>query len=585
MQYQFSRYDVIAVLEQHSDNLTYLVSTRDQLKQKAILRIFQKPALLGLAKRDKFFQRLDTLTHLKHPYIVPILDGGIEKGSSYVVSEYMAGGSLRARLDKISPGLLPFEEALTIVIHIGQALDYLHSQQIVHGHLKPKHIFFDGLEQIFLSDIYNPDQLWPVKQEELLSNMYYLAPEQCEETTEASASTPLSDQYTLCCIAYELFTGQTPFTSTDILELKQQQLHEKPADLSRLVIGLPDLINEALLRGLEKNPSQRYPKLSILLTTLQEVSQTTSQPIIPVVTATQPALKVIAEEQAASSASKPTDTTYVDLLASATADDQSASPLSKKSGRKRKLWIGLLLLAIICTLIVYIVYVPHSSAVSVSQSNAHSQADVSPTAVSTQVAYGTKTVMPTSPVVTVHQPLPTVTATPHVKSTSQATSTPTPKVAVIPTATAIAPLFTGQLSTQTGFLSTSSTNLIPQLTVDNVRIEADVTVNGNGGGVAFRSNGSTTSGYRFVVQTSGSYSLMSGSQILSSAASLAIKTGNNVSNHVTIVAVGSQINVSINGQSVVSISNNAYSSGGIGATSSSYGATTSTTCNFSIYAN
>jgi serine/threonine protein kinase len=598
MQHQFSRYDIIKVLEQHRDSLTYLVSTRDQQKQKAILKIFQKPALLGLAKRDPFFQRLDTLIHIEHPHIVPIIDGGIENGSSYVVSEYMAGGSLRARLDKIMPERLPFEEALTIVLHIGQALDYLHARQIVHGHLKPKHIFFDGLEQVFLSDIYLPDQLWSVKQEELLSDICYFSPEQCQETTNVQVSTPLSDQYALCCIAYELFTGQTPFTSTDILDLKEQQLHLKPAPLISIVADLPDPINEAILKGLEKDPFQRYPKITSLLTTLQEVAQTTSQPALPIVTATQavlptvtatesalpivtatqPALPVASTEQITAPApvlaSKPTDKSYADIIARVAAADASASLMTTKPARKNKLWLALVPLAIICGLIIYMVYAPLSSAVSVAHNDSHTQTDISPTAISTQSPRSRATATPTATAIIVDHLHPTVTATPQMEPMSQPT----------PTATAIAALFTGQLSTQAGLLSTSSTNLIPQLTVDNVRIEADITVTGSGGGVAFRSNANATTGYRFVVETSGTYDLMTATQILATGPSTAIKTGNDVSNHVTIVAVGTEINISINAQSVVSISNSAYSSGRIGVIAAPIAQTTSTNCDFSIYA-
>jgi serine/threonine protein kinase len=572
MQYQFSRYNVITVLEQHNDNLTYLVSTRDKLKKKAILKIFQKPALLGLAKRDKFFQRIDVLTHIKHPHIVPIIDGSIEKGCSYVVSEYMAGGSLRARLDKIMPERLPFEEALTIVLHVGEALDYLHTQQIVHGHLKPKHIFFDGLEQVFLSDIYSPDQLWPVKQEESPGNIRYLSPEQCREMTSEVVGTPLSDQYTLCCIAYELFTGQTPFTSTNILELKEQQFHLKPASLTSIVADLPDLINEAILKGLEKDPAQRYPQMAALLTTLREVAQTISQPALSIVTVTQPALPVVSVEQITVPAPKIIDTSYVDIV-----DRVTAHHFSAKSVRKNKLWLALALLVIICGLIAYIAYAPHSSSLSVTSDNAHTKTGVSRTAIATQLPHATPTVIATSTVIAQHS-LPTRTATPPIK--------PTPKpTQLTPTAIAIAPLFAGQLSTQAGLLSAASTNLIPQLTVDTVRIEADVTVNGNGGGVAFRSNANATAGYRFLVETSGSYNFMTATQILATGPSAAIKTGNNVSNHITIVAVGSQINISINAQSVVSISNSAYSSGSVGVIAAPFGEATSTTCNFSIYAN
>jgi serine/threonine protein kinase len=602
MQHHIRRYDVITTLEHQHDSSTYLVNTRDQSKRKAILKIFHKPALLNLEKREDFLQRLETLTHIKHPHLVPIIDGGIEKGNGYIVSEYMAGGSLRARLDQTSPERLPFEEALALVIHIGQALDYLHAQQIVHGHLMPKHIFFDASGLELLSDIYMPAQVAQSVQETSRNSVRYLAPEQCQETNGFQVGTALSDQYTLCCIAYELFTGQTPFTATDILELKEQQLHMQPASISSLVAELPASVNAAIQRGLEKDPLQRHPTLTELLTILQIELQTTTQATLPIRQLEQATLTDIftlpqANDQAdAAVLAHATDHNLPALGTVIKSASQSPATLKHPSrhaapAQQKKLWLGTALLTIICCLIVYFTLAAYSPPVAITHGATQTQTAV-PTIPTPTKASQTPTSTSPTPTATPRS-VPTALAITPTISAPAPTPIPTQQPAPVPTsapqqptatATAITPLFSGQLSAQTRQRDTYSTNLIPQLTVGNVRIEATISSQGDGGGVAFRSSQNSTGGYNFIIRTNGNYYLMSGTQTIAHSFSSAIQTGNGVSNQITIVAVGSQITIAINAQSVVNLSDDSYSSGGVGIVAFSAYNSTVTTGDFSIYA-
>jgi serine/threonine protein kinase len=582
MHHQFRHYDVIRMLEQHNDSLTYLVNTHEQPMRKAILKVFHKPALLSLAKREKFLQQVNMLTHIKHPYIVPIIDGGIEKGKGYVVSEYMVGGSLRARLDQAFPERLPFEEAMTIVSQIGQALTSLHEQTIVHGHLMPKHIFFDVLEQAFLSDIYIPDQVARTEQEPSFNSLRYLSPEQCQEAGRSRSSTELSDQYALCCIAYELLTGQTPFTATDPRELKEQQLHAQPVPLTIIASELPDTINKVILKGLQKDPQQRYPTITVLLTALQIASQITMVGAIPVITAEQTTRFI------------PPNTVHksdADILAHFPSYDLPSLSLIRQSlqqtfvtywhpfatigqARQKRLWLGSAVLTIICCLIAYATFAFNGPQLSRTHGASHTQIPTLPTTIAIQPTQIQPTTVAAT-VIAIHQ-RPTATA--HMNPTPTPTTAPQN-----PTATAITLLFSGQITTHTGKRNTFSLHLISQLIVNNVRIEADITNQGDGGGIAFRSNKNATAGYRFYIWTNGMYELKASKQIIARSYSSAINTGSNVSNHITIVAVGSSISIAVNAQNVVNVSNNDYSSGSVGLMAVDLRHSTVTTCNFTIY--
>jgi serine/threonine protein kinase len=77
---------------------------------------------------------------LSHPHIVPLIDSGESDGALWYVSPYIAGGSLRDRLDREKK--LPIDDALRITPEIGAALDYAHRNGFVHRDVKPENILF-----------------------------------------------------------------------------------------------------------------------------------------------------------------------------------------------------------------------------------------------------------------------------------------------------------------------------------------------------------------------------------------------------------------------------------------------------------
>jgi hypothetical protein len=171
------------------------------------------------------------------------------------------------------------------------------------------------------------------------------------------------------------------------------------------------------------------------------------------------------------------------------------------------------------------------------------------------------------------------TATASDSSTTQAAPQPTPTPTPIPS------LFSGQITANDSIADSYTANYIEGFTGSNIRIEADITSQGNGGGgIIFRSPNGASTGYRLRIGTDGSYDLASQTTQLAASTNVAsIKTGQNVSNHVTIVAIGSQITIWINGQLMNQITDSSYSTGGVAAMSVDSGAIGTTVCTMTIY--
>jgi hypothetical protein len=154
-----------------------------------------------------------------------------------------------------------------------------------------------------------------------------------------------------------------------------------------------------------------------------------------------------------------------------------------------------------------------------------------------------------------------------------------------PTPTPIPSLFSGQITANDSIADSYTANYVEGFTGSNIRIEADITSQGNGGGgIIFRSPNGAGTGYRLRIGTDGSYDLASPTTELASGTNVAsIKTGQNVSNHVTIVALGSQITIWINGQLLKQITDSSYSTGGVAVMAVDTGNTGTTVCSMTIY--
>jgi serine/threonine protein kinase len=244
---------------------------------------------LAPLKQLQFLQEVRVLKMLKHPQLLPILDGGIYEDRPYLVTGYALGGSLRERLGDQPAGPVPLQETLTILSQVGQALQYVHQFHITHGNLKPENILFTAHGDALLSDFAISTLLDAASGALMLTvrAASYMAPEQFQGATSEA-----SDQYALGCIGYELLTGRLPFTAVDFSAMGLKHASESPLPPTLLNMLLPVRIEEAILKALAKQQGDRHASVKDLLAALGPVSK--FQPrMLPVPVPPRPALPAI----------------------------------------------------------------------------------------------------------------------------------------------------------------------------------------------------------------------------------------------------------------------------------------------------
>ena len=181
-------------------------------------------------------------------------DGG---GSSqaFIVMEYLAGGTVAdaMRLGAITPA-----DATRWVRETAAALDYAHGHGVLHRDIKPANLLLDrdrvvhvadfGIAQLTTDDTLALDG-------KLLGTAAYLAPERAR----GKPTTDASDRYSLAVVAFELLTGQRPFSAERFAAQARQHI-DVPAPLaSRRNPVLPAAVDDVLARGMAKRPDERWP--------------------------------------------------------------------------------------------------------------------------------------------------------------------------------------------------------------------------------------------------------------------------------------------------------------------------------------
>jgi eukaryotic-like serine/threonine-protein kinase len=207
---------------------------------------------------ERFKREIAITTQLNHPHILPILDSGQAGNSLYYVMPYVAGESLRSRLDRERS--LSMEDSLRITAEIGEALEHAHQQGIVHRDIKPENILLDG-DQAMLADFGIAHAMAAVGEQRLtqtgisLGTPTYMSPEQAAAERVIDGR---SDVYSLACVAYEMIGGQPPFTGPTAQAVIARHMLESVPSLTIIRSTVPPQIEAILMKALSKVPADRY---------------------------------------------------------------------------------------------------------------------------------------------------------------------------------------------------------------------------------------------------------------------------------------------------------------------------------------
>ena len=226
------------------------------------------PELMGTLQSERFLREIRVVAHLNHPHILPMLDSGEADGLLFFAMPYVEGETLRDCLDREKQ--LSIGEALRITAEIADGLSYAHSRGLVHRDIKPENILLSSGHAV-VTDFGIGRAIDQSAAERLTytgmatGSPAYMSPEQWTSDDRVDGR---SDEYSLACMLYEMLVGEPPFSGTSASALMARH-NMSPVPSVRLVRPtVPEAIDEAIAKAMEKIPADRYPTVTLFAETL-----------------------------------------------------------------------------------------------------------------------------------------------------------------------------------------------------------------------------------------------------------------------------------------------------------------------------
>jgi len=230
------------------------------LKTGAVVAL--KVPLLKLESDPAFFSRFEREEEigraLDHPAILKIIPvDPAARSRPYLVMEYLQGQTLDEMMQATRP--LPENDALQIVSRLCDALDYMHTHDVVHRDLKPQNVMLcnDGSIRIMdfgIAKAGSSKRITFGGFSPTLGTPDYMAPEQ----VKGQRGDERTDIYSLGAILYEMLTGRLPFEGPNAYAVMNARLVGDPVAPRAYNPALRPEVEEIVLHAMARNPPDRY---------------------------------------------------------------------------------------------------------------------------------------------------------------------------------------------------------------------------------------------------------------------------------------------------------------------------------------
>lgn len=209
------------------------------------------------------------IARLDHERIVSVFDAGIDGDTCYIVTEYVAGGSLASHLAKDHPSS---SQVLDWIVDVAGALEHAHLNGVIHRDIKPGNILIDRKGRAKLADFgisrssprSGPDSLASV------GTLWYMSPEQLKD----GVTDHRGDIYSLAIVLHEALAGRPPYSAREPLGLRKEILDGAP----KIADEIPTKIRPVLRRAMSRSPHQRQASATQFAAEIKKAMDATGRP-------------------------------------------------------------------------------------------------------------------------------------------------------------------------------------------------------------------------------------------------------------------------------------------------------------------
>jgi WD40 repeat protein/predicted Ser/Thr protein kinase len=289
---------------------------------KTITVTSQSKRALTERLKQKFLKEAQTLSRLKHPHIVQVLEIFEENNTAYMVMQFIEGGNLKERVLRG----LSMADSVRITQEVLHALAFVHENHTLHLDIKPQNILCTKNDKAVLIDFgiaKHYDEEGEATSTAIAAKSAGFAPPEQYTAINLENFTPVTDIYAVGATLYFCLTGTIPMEAT----LRTQEEMPEPMALNP---HIPQKLNDVVMRAMELKKNKRFQSCHEMSLALAEAWGGEATVVAP----EQPKAD---RQKAAAEHRKPTQEASTGKAAAAT---------PKKSNKKTIIWLLLLAAAI-----------------------------------------------------------------------------------------------------------------------------------------------------------------------------------------------------------------------------------------------
>ncbi len=253
-----------------------------KLEQEVAIKVLSPVFSQDPSMGERFFKEAKIQAKFSHPNVVNILNYLEDEGNVFLVMEYVKGETLENRLKRA--GRLPIEKAVSISLSVLEALDFMHSKDVIHRDIKPSNIMSTDSGLVKVTDFGIAKVIGEKGQTRtgMVGSFSYMSPEQIlgEETSV------VSDIYSFGITFYQMVTGRVPFDGDSEYTIMKGHLQEKPLPPWEINSNVSEEVGRVILKAIAKSPKDRYQNVKEfaedLKTVIKKPEEAKIQPQIPI---------------------------------------------------------------------------------------------------------------------------------------------------------------------------------------------------------------------------------------------------------------------------------------------------------------
>jgi hypothetical protein len=204
----------------------------------------------------RFEQEAKVIAKLQHPHILAVHDYGKADDYTYIVMPIVETGTLADLLRGEQP--MSLQRIRIIITQLGDALDYAHTQGLIHRDVKPSNVLIDNRGNCLLTDFGIAKMVGGTKHFTqtggIVGTPHYMSPEQ----GGGDPLTPQSDIYSLGVLLYEMVTGRVPFDAETPMAVVIKHMTDPLPPPSTINPDTSPALESVILKAMAKRPQDRF---------------------------------------------------------------------------------------------------------------------------------------------------------------------------------------------------------------------------------------------------------------------------------------------------------------------------------------